>query len=163
MACLEESGGPLLKTEATHSKDSVQFSSVQLLSRVWLFATLWTTASLSITNSQSLPKLMSIELVMPSNHPILCCSLLLLPSKDYLAFKYYLKIPGSQGRWKSSKTFHILHWMGSPNSVCLPSTEIEPEASYGSQMWPLYSVCNYMIWLLVVLEEWAQAFLNELN
>ena len=37
-------------------------------------------ASLSITNSQSLPKLMSIELVMPSNHLILCCPLLLLPS-----------------------------------------------------------------------------------
>ena len=43
----------------------------------------WTTAhqaSLSITNSQSLPKLMSIESVMPSNHLILCCPLLILPS-----------------------------------------------------------------------------------
>ena len=43
----------------------------------------WTTArqaSLSITNSRSLPKLMSIELVMPYNHLILCCPLLLLPS-----------------------------------------------------------------------------------
>ena len=59
------------------------FSSVQLLSRVWLFATLWTgacQASLSITNSPSLLKLMSIELVMPSNHLILCHPLLLLPS-----------------------------------------------------------------------------------
>ena len=58
-------------------------SSVQLFSCVWLFATPWTAAhqaSLSITNSQSLCKLMSIELVMPSNHLILCCSLLLLPS-----------------------------------------------------------------------------------
>ena len=48
-----------------------QFSSIQSLSRVRLFATPWTTArqaSLSITNSQSLLKLMSIELVMPSNH-----------------------------------------------------------------------------------------------
>ena len=57
--------------------------SVQSLSRVWLFATPWTAAhqaSLSITNSQSLPKLMSIELVMPSNHLILCHPLLLLPS-----------------------------------------------------------------------------------
>ena len=62
---------------------SVQFSSVQLLSHVWLFATPWTTAhqaSLSITNFQSLPKLISIESVMPSNHLILCCSLLLPPS-----------------------------------------------------------------------------------
>ena len=61
----------------------VQFSSVQLLSRVRLFSTPWTTArqpSLSIINSQSLPKLMSIELVMPSNHLILCRPLLLLPS-----------------------------------------------------------------------------------
>ena len=60
-----------------------QFSSVQLLSHVPLFATPWTTArqaSLSITNSRSLPKLMSIELVMPSNHLILCHPLLLLPS-----------------------------------------------------------------------------------
>ena len=60
-----------------------QFSSVQSLSRVWLFVTPWTAAgqaSLSITNSRSLLKLMSIELVMPSNHLILCCSLLLPPS-----------------------------------------------------------------------------------
>ena len=58
-------------------------SSVQLLSRFWLFATPWTAAlqaSLSITNSQSLPKFMSIESVIPSNHVILCCPLLLLPS-----------------------------------------------------------------------------------
>ena len=60
-----------------------QFSSVQSLSRVLLFATPWTIAcqaSLSITNSQSPPKPMSIELVMPSNHLILCRSLLLQPS-----------------------------------------------------------------------------------
>ena len=60
-----------------------QFSSVQLLSHVWLFATPWTTALqafLSITNSQSLLKLMSIKLLMPSNHLILCRPLLLPPS-----------------------------------------------------------------------------------
>ena len=59
------------------------FSSVQLLSRVRLFVTPWTAAcqaSLSITNSWSLPKLMSIELVLPSNHLILCHPLLLPPS-----------------------------------------------------------------------------------
>ena len=56
---------------------------VQLLSRVQLFVTLWTAArqaSLSITNSRSSPKLTSMESVMPSNHLILCRSLLLLPS-----------------------------------------------------------------------------------
>ena len=50
------------------------------LSRVWLFATSWTAAcqaSLFITNSWSSPKPMSIELVMPSNHLILCHPLLL--------------------------------------------------------------------------------------
>ena len=60
-----------------------EFSSVQSLSRVRLFVTPWTAAlqaSLSITNSWSLPKLTSIESVMPSNHLILCRPLLLLPS-----------------------------------------------------------------------------------
>ena len=58
-------------------------SSVQLLSRVQLFATPRTAAhqaSLSITNSWSLLKFISIELLMPSNHLILCCPLLLPPS-----------------------------------------------------------------------------------
>ena len=58
-------------------------SSVQSLSRVRLFETLWTAAcqtSMSITNSQNLLKLMSIELVVPSNHLIHCCPLLLLSS-----------------------------------------------------------------------------------
>ena len=61
----------------------MRISSVQSLSHVWLFTTPWTAerqASLSITNSRSLPKLMSIESVMPSNHLILCRPLLLLPS-----------------------------------------------------------------------------------
>ena len=62
---------------------SVQFSSFQSLSRIHLFVTPWTTArqaSLSITNSWSPPKPMSIKSVMPSNHLIFYCHLLLLPS-----------------------------------------------------------------------------------
>ena len=65
----------------------IQFNSVQLLSRVWLFATPWTAAHqafLSITNSQSLLKLMAIASVMPSNHLILCCPILLL--QDWFPF-----------------------------------------------------------------------------
>ena len=61
---------------------SIQFSSVQLLSRVWLIVTPWTAAgqaSLSITNSQRLLKLTSIESVRPSSHLILCRPLLFLP------------------------------------------------------------------------------------
>ena len=63
--------------------EAIYICSVQSLSRVRLFATPSTAAhqaSLSITNSRSLLKLMSIESVMPSNHLILCCPLLLLPS-----------------------------------------------------------------------------------
>ena len=59
-----------------------QFNSVQSLSLVRLFAVPWIAAcqsSLSITNSWTLLKLMSIESMMPSNHLILCCPLLLLP------------------------------------------------------------------------------------
>ena len=66
-----------------HRFSSVQFSSVQLLSRVRFFATPWTAAhqaSLSITNSWSLLKLISIESVILSNHLILCRPLFLLPS-----------------------------------------------------------------------------------
>ena len=74
---------PLSFLTKTVNDISVQFSSVQSLSRVWLFATSWTAAhqaSLSITNSWSPPKTMAIESVMPSNHLILCHPLLLLPS-----------------------------------------------------------------------------------
>ena len=61
----------------------VSVLSVQSLSHVWLFVTPWSGACqtfLLITNSQSFLKLMSIELVMPSSHLILCRPLLLLPS-----------------------------------------------------------------------------------
>ena len=61
----------------------IYISSVQSLSHVQLFAAPWTAAcqaSLSITNSQSLLKLMSIELMMPCNHLLLCHPLLLLCS-----------------------------------------------------------------------------------
>ena len=68
---------------AEHVEKQVQFSSGQLLSCIQFFMTLWTAsyqASLYITNFWSLLKLMSIELMMPSHHLILCCPVLLLPS-----------------------------------------------------------------------------------
>ena len=74
---------PWIPTSAlTFTFSSVQFSSVQSLSCVRLFATPWIAAhqaSLSVTSSWSSLKLMSIELVMPSSHLILCRPLLLLP------------------------------------------------------------------------------------
>ena len=81
--------------------------SVQLLSRVQLFVTPWTAAhqaSLSITNSWSLPKLTSIESVMPSNHLILCCPLLLplqsFPASGsfHLTFQVLMQYCSSQHR-----------------------------------------------------------------
>ena len=66
-----------------YGRQKKEVSSVQPLSHVWLFATPGTAtlqASLSVTNSRNLLKLMSIELVMPSNHLILCHPLLPLPS-----------------------------------------------------------------------------------
>ena len=72
----------ILSIERDPIADVQSIRSVQSLSRVQLFVTPWNVAhqaSLSITNSRSLLKLKSIESVMPSNHLILCCSLLLLP------------------------------------------------------------------------------------
>ena len=73
----------IIKNSQNWTQDILVVSSVQLLSRVQLFATPWTTAcqaSLSITRSWSPPKPTSIELVMPSNHLILCRPCLLPPS-----------------------------------------------------------------------------------
>ena len=82
------------------------FSSVQLLSLVRLFMTPWTAArqaSLSITNSRSLPKLMSIESVMPSNHLILCCPLL-LPS-IFPSIRVFLDESALLIRWPKDWSF----------------------------------------------------------
>ena len=77
----EQTHKPQKPTYAYQKKKKL--TSVQLLSHVRLFVTPWTAAhqaSLSITNSRSLPKLMSIDSVVPSNHLILCHPLLLLSS-----------------------------------------------------------------------------------
>ena len=79
-ACEQMAESPLGGTVG--GKGEYQFSSVQSFSHIQLFVTPWTAArqaSLSITNSRSLLKLMSLELVMQSNHLILCHPLLLLP------------------------------------------------------------------------------------
>ena len=70
-------------TKGPHHSYQSFVAVVQLLGCVQLFATPWTTAlqaPVPFTISQSLVKLMSIESVIPSNHLILCCPLLLLPS-----------------------------------------------------------------------------------
>ena len=84
----------------------LQFSSVQSLSCVRLFATPWTTgwqASRSITNSWSFLKLMSIKSVMPSNHLILCHSL--LPPSIFPRIKVFSKESVLHLRWPKYCTF----------------------------------------------------------
>ena len=84
-----------------------QFSTVQLLNGVRVFTTPWTTArqaSLSITNSQSLLKLVSMELVMPPNHLILCHPLLLLPS-IFLSIRVYSNDLALRIRWPKYWSF----------------------------------------------------------
>ena len=86
---------------------TIQFSSVQLLSRAGLFATPWTAAcqaSLSITNSRSPPKPMSVESVMPSNHLIPCHPLLLLPS-IFPSIRIFSNESALRIRWPKSWSF----------------------------------------------------------
>ena len=83
--------------------------SAKSLSRVRLFVTPWTAAcqaSLSITNSRSLLKLMSIELLMPSNHHILCCPLLLL-SSIFTSIRVFSKESILCIRWPKYWSFSI--------------------------------------------------------
>ena len=88
---------------------SWQINSVQLISHVRLFATPWTAAcqaSLSITNTRSLPKLMSTELVMPSNHLILCHPLL-LPTSIFPSIRVFSNEPALHIRWPKYCSFNF--------------------------------------------------------
>ena len=92
------------------SSNVIQFSSVTQSCPtlcVQLSATPWTAAhqaSLSITSSQSLPKVMSIELVMPSNHLILCHPLLLPPS-IFPSFRVFSNESALCIRWPKDWSF----------------------------------------------------------
>ena len=104
------------------------FSSVQSLCCVQLFETPWTAAlqaSLSITNSQSLLKLMSIELVMPSNHLMLCHSLL-LPPTIFLSIRVFSNESGLCIRWPK-------YWCFSFN--IRPSNEYSGLISFRMDWW----------------------------
>ena len=82
----------------------------QSLSHVQLFAIPWTAAyqaSLSITNSQSLLKLMYTKLVMPSNHLILCCSLLLSPS-IFPSIRVFSNESALRIRWPKDWSFSFI-------------------------------------------------------
>ena len=122
---------------------------VQSLSRVRLFATPWTAAcqaSLSITNSRRLPKFMSIESVMPSNHLILCHPLLLLPSifPRIRAFPRRglndRKFSPCSGGWKSRLRCLQVHffWGLSPGLVDSSPVDV---FSHG------FPLCVYLCWI----------------
>ena len=119
-----------------------QFSSVQQLSRVQLFVTTWTAArqaSLSITNSQSLPKSMSIESVMPSNHLILCCPPLLLPSV-FPSIRVFSNESALRIRWPKYWSF---------------SFSISPSNEYSGL------ICFRMVWLdLLAVQGTLKSFLQ---
>ena len=85
----------------------MKFSSVQSLIHVQVFVAPWTAArqaSLSITNSQSLPKLMSVELVMPSNYLILCHPLL-FPLSIFPSIRIFANESAFRIRWPKYWSF----------------------------------------------------------
>ena len=95
----------LLSLDMVFSFSSI--SSVQLLSHVWRFVTPWTAAhqaSLSFTITWSLLRLMSIESMMPSNHLILCHSLLLLPSV-FPSIRVFSNVLALHTRWPKCWSF----------------------------------------------------------
>ena len=116
---------------------------VQSLSRVQLFATPWMAAhqvSLSFTISQSLPRLMSIEWIMPSNHLVLCCPLLLLPSVFPSIRVLNLNTGGASGKeptflCRRQKRLELDPWVGKiPWRRAWQSTPISlPGESHGQR------------------------------
>ena len=145
---------------------------VQSLSHVWLFVTPWTAAhqaSLCFTISWSLLKLMSIELMIPWNHLILCHLLLLLPS-IFASIRVFsnesvLRISGQsigasaspsvlmnvQGRFPSELTGLLL--LSKEFSSVFSSTTIQKHQFFGAQS-SLWSNSHICMWLLERARDW---------
>ena len=146
---------------------SIQFSSVQSLSRVRLFVTPWTAAcqaSLSVTSSQSLPKLMSIESVMPFNHVVLYHLLFLLlifPSIRVFSSESALHISGQSIGVSASASvlpmntqdWSSLGWTGwnflQPKELSrvFSNTTVQKHQFFGRQL-SLYSNSHNHTWIL---------------
>ena len=138
------------------------FSSVQSLSHVWLFVIPWTAthqASLSITNSRSLLKLMIIELVMPSNHFILCHHLFLLPSifprvrvfsnESVLCNRWSFSFSISPSNEYSGLISFRIDWfdLSKVPSRVFSNTTVQKHQFLGAQL-SLWSNCHIHTWLL---------------
>ena len=120
---------------------SLRLTVVQSLSHVWLFVTLWAAArqaSLSFTSYGSLLKPMSIELMMPSNHLILCCPLLLLPS-IFLSIRVFSNESALHIRWSKYWSFSF--------SIS-PSNEYSGLISFRSDWFDLLAVSGTLKSLL---------------
>ena len=134
-----------------------ELSWVQSLSRVWLFATPWTAArqaSLSITNSQSLLRLMSIELVMPSNHLILCHPLLLpliFPSIRVFSNGSVLYI-----KWPN-------YWSFSFSITCGPYYKITWTSAHGSSCSRAPGISCHLLSYLLSRMEYPCSLLSRLK
>ena len=144
------------------------FSSVHSLSRVRLFATPWTAAqqaSLSITNSWSLPRLMSIELVRPSKHLILCRPLLLLPSifpsirvfsnelarcmrwPKYWSFSFNISFPMNTQDWSPLEWIGWISLQSKGLSRVFSNTTVQKHQFFGTQL-SSQSKSHIHTWLL---------------
>ena len=131
------------------------FSSVQSLSRVWLFVTPWTAAhkaSLSIANSRSLRKLMSTELVKPSNHLILYCPLFLLLSvfpsirvfsdelalhirwPKYWSFSFNSVLPMNTQDWSPLGWTGLISLQSKELSRVFSNTTVQKHQFFGAQL-----------------------------
>ena len=127
---------------------TTSFRSVQSLSCVRLFVTTWTAArqaSLSITNSQSLLKFMSIELVMPSNHLILCCPLL-LPTSIFSQHQGLFPASVLCIRWPKYWSFSISISIGASASVLPMNMTLWTMLCQHSWQPPLVK-CDITTWL----------------
>ena len=133
----------------------IQFSSVQSFSCVRLFATPWIAAhqaSMSITITQSSPKLMCIELVMPSSHLILCCILLLLPPippsirvfpnestlcmrwPKYWSFSFSISPPRNAQDWSPLEWTGWISLQYKGHSRAFSSTTVQKHQFFGAQL-----------------------------
>ena len=161
------------------TRELESISSVQFLSRVWLFVTPWTAAcqaSLSIANSQSLLKLMSIESVMPSNHLILCCPLLLLPSvfpsirvfsnesvlhiwwPDYWSFSFSI----SPSRKYSGLISFRMNWFHLPEGQGTLKSLLQHHSSKPSILW-CSVLCTVQLSYPYIHDYWKNHSLDEMD
>ena len=142
-------GRNLLSTPQESLPLQHSFSSVQSLNCVQLFVTPWTAAhqaSLYITNSQSLLKLMSIELVMPSNHLILCRPLLLLPSV-FPSIRVFSSESVLRIRWLKYRSF---------------SFSISPSGEYSGLIVCTHILCIYILSDITLLWRLPKPFRSDL-